>query len=326
MSNRYEQESVLDTLVDTFLSDGNFDILIGFVVLIIGGLLALINKVLGAVIGIGIGGYFINSFLVRLSSGQGASEKAMRSYRAKSDEIQPTSQAPITDEPTIADQIKAIHMKNDFKCPFCGATVLPTDFKCKHCGSVLVATANLPRPAKWADAEIGNTIRVNHPKKGTLDLPVVNRIYFGELWQAEMKPNVPWTLTGDYYVGLGLANDLFLLNWQSRFYLLEVYRPLTDMSINRDFAPYARKFGASNQTRTIRFPYHDGTWEMFDIGRFRIEFAEGNGIRVSPGAIGRFIHARQGKQVLVVEDYQSGGSGLDNVRQGYEIKETDISL
>jgi hypothetical protein len=116
------------------------------------------------------------------------------------------------------------------------------------------------------------------------------------------------------------------MNWQSRFYLLDSQQPLTDMSINRDFAPHARKFAASNQTKSVSFPYQGATWEMFDIGRFRIEFAEGEGIRVGPGAVGRFIHANRNLDVLVVEDYQSGGSGLDTLWMGYQVEEESIQM
>jgi hypothetical protein len=65
---------------------------------------------------------------------------------------------------------------------------------------------------------------------------------------------------------------------------------------------------------------------MFDIGRFRIEYAEGEGIRVSPGAVGRFIHARRDNRVLVIEDYQSGGSGLDRLWTGYQLAEESIKM
>jgi hypothetical protein len=141
-----------------------------------------------------------------------------------------------------------------------------------------------------------------------------------------MRPYVPWTLTGTYYVGLGLDQNIFLMNWQSRFYVLDARAPLTDMSINRDFAPYARQFAASNQTAKVSFPYQGENWHMEDIGRFRVEYAEGDGIRVSPGAVGRFIHASDQNKVLVVEDYQTGGSGLDTLWQGYQIVEQDIKF
>jgi zinc-ribbon domain len=254
-------------------------------------------------------------------------EKRSYSYaQARQPErISPTTSAPITDEPTIADRIKEIHVKNDFKCPSCGATVQPTDIKCKHCGSILVAAANLPRPGRWADIEIGQPIELKHPKLGELHRSVVHRIYYGELWQAQMKQNVPWTLTGSYYAGLGLGDNMLLINWQSRFYVLDSKSPLTDMEINQRFAKAAREFAASNQTKYVTFIL-DTVWRMEDIGRFRIEYAEGEGISVSPGAVGRFIHASHDDRVLVVEDYQTGGNGLDTLWQGYHIEEQEIKL
>ena len=277
-------------------------------------------------------GLFVIVFLYSAMSGvfimfgEGGQSASNRYAPSRQPQIMPATSAPLPDEPTIADQIKAVHMKNDFKCPNCGATVLPTDMICKHCGSVLVASINLPRPEKWSDVEVGQAVTVKHPKQGEMNLSVKNRIYYGELWQAQMRPNVPWTLTGAYYVGLGLDEDLMLMNWQSHLYLLDARKPLNDMSINRDFAPYARQFAASNQTAKVSFPYQNETWRMEDIGRFRVEYAEGDGIRVSPGAVGRFIHASDKNKVLVVEDYQTGGSGLDTLWTGYEIGEQDIQF
>ncbi len=315
-----------DNLLDTILLDENRDILGGFILLLIGWLVALVNQGLGILIGIGIGWHFLRTFLHELSSGKKDYPRKSMLDPDRQEKIHPSTSAPITDEPTIAEKIKSVHIATGFKCPSCGATVLPTDVRCRHCGSVLVARANLPRPAKWSNVEIGRSVQLKHPEKGDLGLPVIHRIYYGELWQAQMKPDVPWTLTGDYYVGLGLANDIFLMNWQSRFYLLDVHQPLTDMNINRDFAPYARKFAASNQTRNVNFSYQEAVWEMFDIGRFRIEFAEGDRIRVGPGAVGRFIHARHDNNILVVEDYQSGGSGLDMLWIGYQVDEENIKM
>jgi zinc ribbon protein len=277
-------------------------------------------------------GLFVIVFLYSGMSGVfmlfGESGKASTNgyAQARQPQVMPATSAPLPDEPTIADQIKAVHLKNDFKCPNCGATVLPTDMICKHCGSVLVAAVSLPRPEKWSDIEVGQAVILKHPKQGEMNLSVQNRIYYGELWQAQMRPNVPWTLTGAYYVGLGLNEDLMLMNWQSRFYLLDAKQPLNDMSINRDFAPYARQFAASNQTAKVSFPYQNETWRMEDIGRFRVEYAEGDGIRVSPGAVGRFIHASDKNKVLVVEDYQTGGSGLDTLWTGYQIAEQDVQF
>lgn len=258
--------------------------------------------------------------------GEGSQSPSNRYAPSRQPQIMPATSAPLPDEPTIADQIKAVHMKNDFKCPNCGAIVLPTDMICKHCGSVLVAAVSLPRPEKWSDIAVGQAVIVKHPKQGEMNLSVQNRIYYGELWQAQMRPNVPWTLTGAYYVGLGLDEDIMLMNWQSRFYVLDAKQPLNDMSINRDFAPHARQFAASNQTAKVTFPYQGETWHMEDIGRFRVEYAEGDGIRVSPGAVGRFIHASDKNKVLVVEDYQTGGSGLDSLWIGYQIAEQDVQF
>ena len=283
-----------------------------------------ISTDLAFIIFVGVALYYSISGFYTLFLGRN-DEKA-KTKRGRTNGIQPTSSAPITDESTIADKIKEIHIKNDFKCPGCGATVLPTDVKCKHCGSILVAAVDLPRPEKWGDIEIGQAVQVKHPQKGSMSLSVTHRIYYGELWQAQMKADVPWTLTGSYYVGLGLNENIFLMNWQNRFYLLDLHEPLTDMSINRDFAPYARKFAASNQTQNISFSYQEAVWNMLDIGRFRIEFAEGDGIRVSPGAVGRFIHAGHNNKALVVEDYQTGGSGLDTLWMGFQIEEEDIKL
>jgi hypothetical protein len=281
----------------------------------------LISPTLAAIGFVGISIYFIVNGLSALFS-----ENNPPTQTRNDNHISSTISASITDESTIAEKIKSIHIANDFKCPACGATVEPTSMKCGHCGSILVASVNLPRPATWADVEIGQSVRVLHPKSGELTLPVIRRVYYGELWQAQMKPNVPWTLTGGYFVGLMLDKDIFLVNWQSRFFLLDKHQPLTDMDINRDFAPYARKFASSNQTANVSFEYQGVDWHMDDIGRFRIEYTEGEGTQADSGAVGRFIHASNKKQALVIEDYQSGGVGLDTLWQGWQIDKKNIKL
>jgi hypothetical protein len=98
------------------------------------------------------------------------------------------------------------------------------------------------------------------------------------------------------------------------------------MEINQSFAPYARQFAASNQTADVHFKYSGSNWRIDDIGKFRIEYCDGDGVQISPGSVGRFIHASTDKGVLVVEDYQSGGSGgLDTLWQGFAIKQTDVT-
>lgn len=253
-------------------------------------------------------------------------EMRVQTRQPRQEPIPQTSSAPITEKPTIAEQIRFIHLASGYKCPNCGATVKPTDMKCAHCSSYLVASADLPRPQTWADVEIGHRIRVNHPQDGDLTLSVIYRVYYGELWQAQMRKDVPWTLTGNYFVGLGLGKDMYLLNWQSRYYLLDSKSPLTDQDINRDFAPHAREFAASNQTKAVRFTYGKTVWQINDIGRFRVEYAEGEGAGAEPGAVGRFIHAKAGERILVVEDYQSGGGGSDTLWLGYEISEEKITV
>jgi hypothetical protein len=239
--------------------------------------------------------------------------------------ISPAINAPIENSPTLADKMASINIPKDLKCPSCGASIRPADKKCNYCGSSLIPVINLPQPANFGDIQVGQSIRVTHPKQGELTLAVRRRLYYGEMWQEHAGPNVPWTTTGTFFVGLMLERDLCVLNWQSRFFLLDSHNPLTDMEINRDFAPYARQFAASNQTADVRFRYKDLAWHIDDIGKFRIEYCDGDGADVSPGSIGRFIHASAGGEALVVEDYQSGGSGgLDTLWRGYLIQSADI--
>ena len=234
--------------------------------------------------------------------------------------------APVVKSPTLAEKMASINIPKDLKCPSCGAAIRPTDKKCNYCGSSLVPLIDLPQPANFGDLQVGQSVQVKHPKQGMLTLNVKRRLYYGELWQEHTGVNVPWTTTGAYFVGLTLDQDLFLLNWQSRFYLLDQNSPLTDMEINRNFAPYARQFAASNQTANVRFSYEGGNWHIDDIGKFRIEYCDGDGADISPGSVGRFIHASNGNEVLAVEDYQSGGSGgLDTLWRGWSIQRSDIT-
>ena len=214
---------------------------------------------------------------------------------------------------------------DDLKCPSCGASIKPADKTCAFCGSSLKPLVEMPEPAKLAALDLGKTVRVIHPLKGEQTYQVRGRLLYTELWQASSGPNIPWTPTGNYYAGFLLAPNAYLLNWQDRFYIMEEHRPLTDMDINRDFAPYAKTFAQSNQTAQVEFSFAGGRWRMVDIGRFAIEFEDGTGLHLHKGAIGRFIHASSGSAALVVDDFQSGGSGgQDTLWKGFQIKETDI--
>jgi len=212
----------------------------------------------------------------------------------------------------------------DLKCPSCGANIKPNQKVCTYCGSSLTPVLDLPEPAKLGALEIGQAVRVVRPQ-GERTYRVRGRLLYTELWQASAGPSVPWTPTGNYYAGFALDPAAYLLNWQDRFYILEERRALTDMDINREFVPYARQFAQSNQTARVEFSYAGGRWLMVDIGRFAIEFEDGEGLHLHKGAIGRFIHAASGNAALVVDDFQSGGSGgQDTLWKGFSIKETDI--
>jgi hypothetical protein len=309
------------------MSRDNNDIVNGMKYIGLGVLAGFIfSPTLAAVIFFIIAVYFGMSGLMMLASDGGARPSGAVGRPSGAASVPSAASAPTPDSPTIADVIAAINTKRDLKCPSCGATIKPTDVKCRFCGSYLVPPADLPRPAKFGEVELDATLRVNHPQRGQLNLRVLQRVYYGELWQARSGANVPWTLTGNYFVGLGLEGGLYLLTWQGRNYLLETRAPLTDMDINRDFAPHARKFAASNQTARVDFGYQGATWRIEDIGRFRLELADGEGLEITPGTVGRFIHATRENQVLVVEDYQAGGSGRDTLWSGYRLEDKDIQL
>lgn len=325
MPENYSSQGYIDTL----LLKENRDIIAGIVILTVGTISGFSNHKVGFWIGLAIGVYFFLSYYRRGNRGEQLYEMTIKtSYSPKkTKKIEISTFAPVTNEPTIADRIKTIHIATNFKCPSCGAVIKPIDMKCNHCGSCLVETANLPKPTNWGNIEVGQGVQINHPTKGLLNLKISYRIYYGEMWQVQMSPDVPWTLTGNYFTGLGLTNEMYLLNWQNRNYLLRPITLLSDGEINSVFAPAARKFAESNQTRNVDFMYAKEIWTITDIGRFRIEFTEGNEITPQPGAIGRFIHAKNRTQekILVLEDYQMGGIGLDNLRIGYQLQDKDVN-
>jgi hypothetical protein len=298
---------------------GSADLVFGVVALIFLCVMSLIFPNFTGILALWLAFYFFSSGM-HIMRGQNTGASPMRPMVAPS-----AATAPVVNTPTLADKMASLNIPKDLKCPSCGAAIRPTDKKCNYCGSSLVPLIDLPQPANFGDVQVGQSIHITHPKQGALTLTVHRRLYYGELWQEGSGPNVPWTTTGTYFVGLTLDRDLFLLNWQSRFYLLDSHSPLTDMDINRDFAPYARQFAMSNQTADVRFQYANENWKIIDIGKFRIEYCDGDGAQISPGSVGRFIHGSSGSDVLVVEDYQSGGSGgLDTLWKGLIIQQSDI--
>lgn len=215
----------------------------------------------------------------------------------------------------------------DLKCPSCGANIKPNAKHCSFCGSILQPVLDLPEPIKLGALEVGKDVTVIHPQTGEMSYRVRGRLLYTELWQASYGSDVPWTPTGNYFAGFALEPFAYLLSWQDRFYLLETHRTLTDMDINRDFAPYARQFAQSNQTAKVTFRFENQQWTMVDIGRFAIEFEDGEGLHLHNGAIGRFIHAGNDNLALLIEDFQSGGSGgQDTLWKGFQIEETDIKF
>lgn len=172
--------------------------------------------------------------------------------------------------------------------------------------------------------EVGKRIHIRHPVKGDLQAHVSGQITFAELWQRAKDPQSPWVPSGNLYTGSWLEGDLFLLSWQNRLYVLDEAVELSDVEIQRDFLPHARKFSQSDQTADVYFAYPPAMWHIDDIGRFRVEQIEGEGLRYQIGGIGRFIHASgDGGRALVVEDFR-GGDGQDIAWIGYQIAEEDI--
>jgi hypothetical protein len=171
---------------------------------------------------------------------------------------------------------------------------------------------------------VGEQIRVRHPVQGELTVYVLGRVVYDELWQTQRGPQVPWVPTGSAFSGFWLETNLFLLNWQNRYYLLDEATALSDAEIQRDFAPHAKKFAQSDQTADIFFAYPPASWHIDDIGKFSIRSVEGQGLRNVPGSTGRFVHCSgDGGRALVLEDYESRG-GQDVVWTGFKIEESDI--
>ena len=180
-------------------------------------------------------------------------------------------------------------------------------------------------PQALANIQVGQRIKVRHPQQGELTLYVLGSVLYQELWQTSRGPQSPWVPTGNTFAGFWLETDRLLLSWQNRFYLLDERVALGDAEIARDFAPHARKFAQSDQTAEVLFAYPPGMWRMVDIGKFRVASIEGEGLRMQPGAVGRFIHAHgsDAERALVVEDFE--GSGQDVAWIGITLQPEDIS-
>jgi hypothetical protein len=173
-------------------------------------------------------------------------------------------------------------------------------------------------------ARIGQTITVNHPQRGAITGKILATIRYTELWQRVKSSSEPWVPTGNQFTAHWLGNFM-LYEWKENFWLLDQYDPLTDKDIATNFMPYAKRFGESNESADVYFAYPPASWKVTDIGKFSVQSAEGTGLRLTKGAVGRFIHASgDGGRALVVEDYQSGQGGQDTAWIGYQITWEDI--
>lgn len=173
-------------------------------------------------------------------------------------------------------------------------------------------------------AQLGQTITVNHPQRGAITGKILGSIQYAELWQRVKSPSEPWMTTGNTFTAHWLGNFM-LYEWKDALYILDEYEALTDKDIATHFAPYAKRFGESNETADVYFTFPPASWKMTDIGKFRVQRAQGSGLRLSEGATGRFIHASgDSRRALVVEDYQSGSGGQDTAWIGYSLAWDDL--
>jgi hypothetical protein len=190
--------------------------------------------------------------------------------------------------------------------------------------SVNMETPSMDSPDLFNSIRIGDRVRVKYPQMGELNLHVLGQVDFAELWQTSRSAQSPWVPTGNRFTGFWLETNVLLLNWLTRFYILDEFTPVTDVDIQRDFSAHARKFAQSEQTADVYFAYPPAMWHIDDIGKFKVEAVEGEGIRTRPGATGRFVHASgDSDRALILEDYEGGG-GADAVWTGYKIQQGDI--
>ena len=175
--------------------------------------------------------------------------------------------------------------------------------------------------------KLGDRVRFRHPERGELVGKVLGYIKYTELWQRRKNPSEPWVPTGNTFQSVWLG-DILLYYWKGALRILDAYEPVNDVEIKRTFLPAARAFGQSDETARVNFAYPPGSWEITDIGKFRVYGIAGEGLRLEQDAVGRFIHATGGTglsgRVLVVEDYQEGAGGQDTVWIGWEADVSDV--
>ena len=183
------------------------------------------------------------------------------------------------------------------------------------------------KPGEFAQARIGQTIVYQHPERGGLTGNILGTIKYVELWQRRKAPNEPWVPTGNVFTAHWLG-DTLLYQWKEGVWLLDSYDQLTDAEIKSTFLPHAQRFGQSDETEAVSFAYPPASWTIADIGKFQVDRTEGQGLRLSAGSTGRFIHSRGNTgnegRALVVEDYLDGAGGQDTAWMGWKITWDDI--
>ena len=183
------------------------------------------------------------------------------------------------------------------------------------------------KPGEFAQARVGQTITYQHPERGGLTGKILGTIKYVELWQRRKAPNEPWVPTGNVFTAHWLG-DTLLYEWKGGIWLLDSYDQLTDAEIKSTFLPPAQRFGQSDEKEAVSFAYPPASWTITDIGKFQVDRAEGQGLRLSAGALGRFIHSQGNTgnegRALVVEDYQEGAGGQDTAWMGWKITWEDI--
>ena len=184
------------------------------------------------------------------------------------------------------------------------------------------APARTGKAGEFAQARLGQTITYKHPRRGGLTGNILGTVQYAEMWQRRKAPDEPWVPTGNVFTAHWLG-DTLLYEWKASISLLDSYDMLTDAEITPPFVPSARALVRSDETADTSFAYPPASWRVTDIGKFRVESAEGQGLRLQNGAVGRFIHARGNTgnegQALVVEDYLEGGGGQDTAWIGWSI-------
>lgn len=173
---------------------------------------------------------------------------------------------------------------------------------------------------RYFNAKLGQAVVFEHPQRGAITGKILGSIHYTELWQRANSASEPWVPTGNTFAAHWFGSYL-LYEWQSRLYVLDEYEAVSDSDIQTNFLPYAKRFAQSDQTAQVTFAWPPASWTIVDIGKFQVAKADGAGLRLSLGAIGRFIHARGAdNRALVVEDYQSGSGGQDTAWTGWELE------